>query len=127
MLNQENMSTIFPRTYCNLEMTFLGLTTKHLYHCLLFSLFYVFYLKIKNSTELIEMQNGECKCLTSCNDEKLLLQSTNSFYWLREPSLHFDLEKIKTAYRRQVIFGWRELLGNPGYKILDDDVCSLNS
>lgn len=57
------------------------------------------------------MQSGECKCLTSCNDEKLLLQSTNSFYWLRKPSLHFDLEKTKTTYRRQVIFGWRELLG----------------
>ncbi|XP_063706863.1 pickpocket protein 28-like [Culicoides brevitarsis] len=65
---------------------------------------------ISKITEFIEMQNSECECLASCNDEKLLLQSTNSFYWLREPSLHFDLEKIKTAYRRQVIFGWRELL-----------------
>ncbi len=58
------------------------------------------------------MQSSECNCLASCNDEKWLLQSTNSFYWLRQPSLSLDLEKTKTAYRRQVIFGWRELLGN---------------
>lgn len=116
------MSTIFPRTRDDIsrsnDKTFISLLT--------FLSLLKLYFK-KNSTELIEMQNGECKCLTSCNDEKLLLQSTNSFYWLREPSLHFDLEKIKTAYRRQVIFGWRELLGNPDYKILVDDVCSLDS